>query len=108
MSALAKLIGGASLDGAKVSVKAYVGERFLNLVYYGYARAYIFGSRIKLNFLGSSPQVFKSSMPFKAYCAISYHDGSPLPEERLYSKYLDIQARISMSGRQQNLPVVRE
>ncbi|KAI1297211.1 Antigen -like protein [Halotydeus destructor] len=108
MSSLSKLIGGSSLDGAKVSVKAYVGERFLNLVYYGYARAYIFGSKIKLNYLGSSPQVFKPSMPFKTYVAISFHDGSPLPETRLYSKYLDISARVYFTGRQQALPVVRE
>lgn len=108
MSALSKLIGGASLDGAKVSVKAYVGERFLNLVYSGYARAYLFGSRIKLNFLGSSPQVFKPSMPLKAYCAISYYDGSPLPEDRLYTRYLDVAARVHFPGRQQALPIVRE
>ena len=108
MFALSKLIGGASLDGAKVSVKAYVGERFLDLVYYGYARAYIFGSRLKLNFLGSNPQVFKPSMPFKAYCAISYHDGSPLPSDRLLSKYLDISPRVFLLGRQQSLPLSRE
>ena len=109
MSALSALIGGSSLDGARVSVKAYVGERFLNVVYYGFARAYIFGSRIKLNFLGSSPQVFKPAMPFKAYCAISFYDGSPLPEERLYTRYLDVAARVYRNGQSpQDLNVVRE
>lgn len=112
MLALTKLIGGASLDGAKVSVKAYVGERFLNLVYYGYARAYIFGSRLKLTFLGSSPQVFKPFMPFKAYCALSYHDGSPLEESRIRSRYLDVTPRVFMTGSgrtgAQSLPIQRE
>jgi len=110
MSALTKLIGGGSLDGAKVSLKAYVGEKFLNLIYVGYARAFIFGSRLKLKFLGSSPQVFKPSMPFKAYCAISYHDGSPLnfDNDLLYSKYLDVSPRIFFAGRQQSLSIVRE
>ncbi|KAI1297215.1 Antigen -like protein [Halotydeus destructor] len=108
MSALSKLIGGSSLDGAKVTVNGYVGERFLNLVYHGYARTYIFGSKIKLNFLGSSPQVFKPYMPFKTYVAISFNDGSPLPETGGFSKYLDISARVYLTGRQQALPIVRE
>ena len=111
MLSLTKLIGGASLDGAKVSVKAYVGERFLNLVYYGYARAYIFGSRLKLSFLGSSPQVFKPFMPFKAYCALSYHDGSPLEESRIRPRYLDVAPRVvlgGIGGRTQSLPIQRE
>lgn len=109
MSALSKLIGGTSLDGAKVTVKAYVGERFLNLIYYGYARAFIFGSRLKLKFLGSSPQVFRPAMPFKAYCALSYHDGSPVDfDDPRNSKYLDIAPRVFFSGRQQTLPIQRE
>lgn len=108
MFALSKLMGGSSLDGAKVSVKAYVGDRFLNLVYYGFSRAFIFGSRIRLNFLGSSPQVLKPFMPFKAYVAISYYDGSPLPLDRLSSRYLDVAPRIFFPGRQQSLPITRE
>ena len=110
MNALSKLIGGGSLDGARVSIKAYVGERFLNLIYVGFARAFIFGSRLKLKFLGSSPQVFKPFMPFKAYCAISFHDGSPLnfDDELLYSKYLDVSPRVFFHGRQQSLALQRE
>lgn len=113
MLALSKLIGGVSLDGAKVSVKAYVGERFLNLVYYGYARAYIFGSRLKLSFLGASPQVFKPFMPFKAYCSLSYLDGSPLEDARIRSRYLDVTPRVFMSqfglqSRTQTIPIQRE
>lgn len=96
MSALSKLIGGASLDGAKVSVTAYVGERFLNLIYSGYARAYIFSSRIKLEFLGSSPQIFKPGMPFKTYCAVSFHDGSPLPADRFFYDEIDVRPRIQL------------
>lgn len=98
------------MDGAKVTIKAYVGERFLNLIYVGFARAFIFGSRLKLKFLGSSPQVFKPSMPFKAYCSISFHDGSPLnfDDDLMYSKYLDVSPRIFLQGRQQSLPLQRE
>ncbi|RWS29912.1 CD109 antigen-like protein, partial [Leptotrombidium deliense] len=90
MQSLAKLISGSSLDGAKVTVNAYVGERFLNLVYAGYARAYVFGSKIRLSVLGSTPQVFKPAMPVKTYFAISYHDGSRLSTNLLGHSKLNI------------------
>ena len=89
-----QLAKGASLDGAKITVTAFVGERFLNLIYSGFARAFIFSSRIKLTFLGSTPQVFKPPMPFKAYVAVSFHDGSPLPFDRLINNQLEVRPRI--------------
>ncbi|RWS18059.1 CD109 antigen-like protein [Dinothrombium tinctorium] len=95
---LAKLIGSSNLDGAKVTVNAYVGERFLNLVYNGYARAYIFGSKISLTSLGSTPQVFKPAMPVKAYFALSYHDGSRLPPEMLRHNKLNITPIVHFVG----------
>jgi hypothetical protein len=89
-----QLSKGQSLDGAKITVTAFVGERFLNLIYSGHARAYIFSSKVKLKFLGSSPQVFKPAMPFKAYAAVSFNDGSPLPYDRLIYEKLEVRPRI--------------
>ncbi|XP_053203111.1 CD109 antigen-like isoform X2 [Panonychus citri] len=90
MSQLSQMIGGNSLDGAKVTVHASVGEYFLNLIHRGYSRAYIFGSKIKLSFLGSSPQVFKPQMPVKTYLAVSYQDGSPLLESREIQEKINV------------------
>ena len=89
-----QLGGGSGLDGAKITVNAFVGERFLNLIYSGYSRAYIFSSKVKLKFLGSSPQVFKPPMPFKTYVAVSFNDGSPLPFDRLIYEKLEVRPRI--------------
>ena len=89
-----QLGGGTPLDGAKITVTAFVGERFLNLIYSGHARAYIFSSKVKLKFLGSSPQVFKPPMPFKAYVAVSFNDGTPLPFDRLIYEKLEVRPRI--------------
>ena len=90
MSSLISITGGYSLEGAKVTINAYVGERFLNLIYHGYSKAYILGSRLKLSFLGSSPQVFKPAMPITAYIAISYFNGSPLLPGRLTNQTITI------------------
>ena len=90
MSSLIGITGGYSLEGAKVTINAYVGERFLNLIYHGYSKAYILGSRVKLSFLGSSPQIFKPVMPLVAYIAISYHNGSPLSPDRLSNQTINI------------------
>lgn len=108
LNSLAKLVNSINLDGATVTVKAYVGERFMDIVYSGYAKSKIFSSRSKLQFLGSSPQVFKPAMPFKCYIALSYLDGSPLPPEKLDNKYIDIQSSVSISGRTINLSPQRE
>ena len=89
-----QLGGGSSLDGAKITVTAFVGERFLNLIYSGHARAFIFSSKVKLKLLGSTPQVFKPPMPFKAYAAVSFNDGSPLPFDRLIYEKLEVRPRI--------------
>ncbi|XP_063238725.1 CD109 antigen-like [Bacillus rossius redtenbacheri] len=72
-----------SLEGMEVKVTATVGDRFLDEVAEGYSIARIFNSSIRVSFLGDSPQVFKPSMPFLCYIAVSYHDGSPLSLERL-------------------------
>lgn len=80
------MLAGNSIDGAKVTVLATVGERFLNLIHRGFSKAYIFGSKIKLSFLGASPQVYKPQMPLKAYLAISYYDGSQIAKSQIVNK----------------------
>lgn len=70
------LNSGRPLENSKIIIKAYVGERFLNLIYAGYSSALIYNSQVKLKIIGSSPRVFKVHMPIKIYCAISYQDGS--------------------------------
>lgn len=55
------------LDGMKVAVTALVGERFLDLIETGFSESIVFNSSLQLRFLGSSPQVFRPGMPFKAY-----------------------------------------
>ncbi|KAJ6219290.1 hypothetical protein RDWZM_005102 [Blomia tropicalis] len=101
-----QLAKGASVDGAVLTVTAFVGERFLNLIYSGFAKAYIFSSKIKLKFLGPTPQVFKPPMPFKAYAVVSYSDGSPLPRNSFYSDDLEVHCRIHFhrSGMTRTLP----
>lgn len=59
------------LDGMKIVVKAEVGERFLDLIEMGESATIVFNSTVKLAFLGSSPQVYKPGMPFKAYVSIT-------------------------------------
>ncbi|GFW23839.1 CD109 antigen [Trichonephila clavipes] len=55
------------LDKSKVTITAYVGERYLNIIEKGFAEAIIFNSRIKVEFLGDSPQIFKPGMPFRVF-----------------------------------------
>lgn len=96
---ISQLAKGASVDGAVITVTAFVGERFLNLIYSGYAKAYIFNSKIRMRFLGPSPQVFKPPMPFKAYAVVSHSDGSPITRDRFYSETIEVHARVQMRSR---------
>lgn len=102
---ISQLAKGSSVDGAILTVTAFVGERYLNLIYSGFAKAYIFNSKIKLRFLGPTPQVFKPPMPFKAYAVVSYHDGSPLPSYNFYSDKLEVRGRVQFHrGSSRTLP----
>jgi len=104
---ISQLAKGSSVDGAILTVTAYVGERFLNLIYSGYSKAYIFSSKIKLKFLGPTPQVFKPPMPFKAYAVVSYSDGSPLPHQNFYSDTLEVKPRVQFQrGSSRVLPTM--
>lgn len=62
----------SNLDQTKLTVYVEVGERFLNQVQVGYAQSIIFKSDLRLNFLGSNPQVFKPAMPFKCYVSFAF------------------------------------
>ncbi|UYV64761.1 Tep6, partial [Cordylochernes scorpioides] len=70
-----------SLDRARITVRAVVGERYLNRIEVGHGQALVFTSTVSLRFLGASPQVFKPFMPFKCYIVASYQDGTPLPDD---------------------------
>ncbi|GFS99779.1 CD109 antigen [Nephila pilipes] len=78
------------LDKSKVTITAHVGERYLDIIEKGFAEAIIFNSRIKVDFLGDSPQIFKPGMPFRVFVAVFYQDGSPIPSERLVKQKLQI------------------
>ncbi|XP_023235311.1 CD109 antigen-like [Centruroides sculpturatus] len=84
------------LDKSKITVTAYVGERFLNMIETGFSQTLIFSSYIKLKFLGSTPQIFKPLMPFKAYLAVSNHDGTPLSKWQLTDYKLEISPTVEM------------
>lgn len=102
---ISQLAKGTSVDGAILTVTAFVGERFFNLIYSGYAKAYIFSSKIKLKFLGPTPQVFKPPMPFKTYAIVSLADGTPVPRDRFISNTLEIRARVQLNrGTTRTLP----
>jgi len=104
---ISQLANGQSVDGAALTVTAFVGERFLNLIYSGFAKAIISSSKIKLSFLGPSPQVFKPPMPFKAYAVVSYNDGSPVPRWNFYSDQLEVRPRVQFHrGGTRNLPTM--
>lgn len=102
---ISQLAKGSSVDGAILTVTAFVGERFLNLIYSGYAKAYILSSKIKLKFLGPTPQVFKPPMPFKTYVVVSLSDGSPILRERFVSNSIEVRARVQfVRGSSRTLP----
>lgn len=103
-----QLAKGASVDGAILTVTAYVGERFLNLIISGFAKAYIFNSKIKLRFLGPNPQVFKPPMPFKAYAVLSHADGSPIRRDYLYSDRIKVSPRVQFKNGQSRLLTTEE
>lgn len=89
MSDLKRMLN-SRLDNAKVTVAAYVGERYLDLYQSGFARASISSSKIKLKFIGPSVFVFKPYMTFDCYLVASYQGGSPLSTEQLQSSLLDV------------------
>ncbi|XP_075216528.1 macroglobulin complement-related [Lycorma delicatula] len=93
-----------TLDGMEIVVTATVGERFLDEVIEGYAIARAFNSSVRVAFMGSSPQVFKPSMPFTTYLTVSFHDGSALPRQRLIGGKLEVSGDVGMrTGGRRNI-----
>ncbi|XP_065338347.1 CD109 antigen [Cloeon dipterum] len=86
----------SSLSGMEIRITASVGERFLDEIVTGYSTARIYNSTLKVTFLGGSPQVFRPSMPFHCYVAVSYHDNTPLDLERLKKSKMEISAEVVM------------
>ena len=65
---IAELLPAAPTEeGFEVTVKATVGERFLDEVIEGHSTSRIYKSRLKVAFMGGTPQVFKPPMPLKVY-----------------------------------------
>ncbi|CAG7821680.1 unnamed protein product, partial [Allacma fusca] len=93
----------SQLENVQVLVEAKVGEAYWEEYVEGYSKARIYNSTIRLRFLGGSPQVFKPAMPFTAYLAISYHDGSPLSAFRLINSDLEILPEINSRGGRRTL-----
>ncbi|XP_045471389.1 CD109 antigen [Harmonia axyridis] len=83
-------------EGLEVMIVATVGDYFLDEILEGYSSARIYNSSIKLKFVGDSPQVFKPGMPVHSYLVATYHDGSPLPQNKLYGSHMEISANIDM------------
>lgn len=96
MSDIAQLT--PTLEGVEVVITASVGDPFLDEVIEGYSIARIFNSSLAVNFLGGSPQVFKPSMPFDVYMAVSYHDGSPLAPWQSAGVRLDVDVQVEGRG----------
>uniref|UniRef100_T1IYG4 CD109 antigen n=1 Tax=Strigamia maritima TaxID=126957 RepID=T1IYG4_STRMM len=73
----------SKLDGMQVTVAATVGDKVTLRNIEGFSCTIVTNGDVKLNFLGSKPQVFKAAAPFKTYVVASYNDNSPLPSYRL-------------------------
>lgn len=95
-------------QGFEVLITATVGERFYDEIIQGYAMARVYNSSIRVNFLGSSPQVFKPTMPYMIYLVAQYHDGSPLAFDPYNSEIMEISGFVeSRSGGRRDYPIRR-
>lgn len=90
MSEIRKLAEPYSLHQCEIEVYATVGERFLDILVHGYARARIINDTLGLKILGVKPLVFKPGMEFVIRVAVTYHDLVRLPEDRLESANMTI------------------
>lgn len=89
MQDLKRLLNG-KVENARITVAAYVGERYLDLFQTGYAKAIVTSSKIKLKFVGPSVFVFKPYLTFDCYLAVSHQTGASLPLDQLKGSLLDI------------------
>ncbi|XP_064467422.1 CD109 antigen-like [Ornithodoros turicata] len=90
MEELRRLAEPYSLRQCEIEVYASVGERFLDVVVDGYARARVVNSTLSLKILGVKPLVFKPGMKFTIRVAVTYHDLVRLSEERLATSNMTI------------------
>ncbi|CAL4120943.1 unnamed protein product, partial [Meganyctiphanes norvegica] len=70
-------------EGTEIRITATVGDAYLDVTQMGFAATRVFSAKVKLDFLGESPQVLRPAMPFKTYITASQRDGSTVPEWRL-------------------------
>lgn len=89
MSDLKRLLGNR-IENAKITVAAFLGERYLDIYQSGFAKAIILSSKIKLKFLGPGVYVFKPYMAYDCYVAASYVGGAMISKDQLKAGYLDI------------------
>lgn len=104
MDELRRLLGEKQMSNGKVTVAAFVGERYLDLYQSGFARALITPSKIKLKFIGPSAFIFKPYMIFDCYLVASYSGGSQLPAEVLKSSAIDLRVTAVNRFNSQLLP----
>ncbi|KAG1660635.1 CD109 antigen [Nymphon striatum] len=86
------------IPDSEVTVEAIVGEYYFNTTVSGFCSCLIYNSSMQLKFLGSSPQIIKPSMPFKAYLALSYFDGAPVPEWRFKDHRMVLRSTIELQN----------
>lgn len=98
------LNSGRPLENSKIVIRAFVGDRFLNLIYSGYSSALIFNSQLRLKMIGPTPRVFKAQMPIRIYCAISYQDGSMYAFENRTNTNLTVVVNFHNGIRSEMLP----
>ncbi|XP_005178924.2 CD109 antigen [Musca domestica] len=97
-----------NLANMEVLITATVGEKFYDEIISGYAIARVYNSSIRAKFLGDTPQVFKPAMPFTAYVAVEYHDGSPIDENILRQGVMEVNGFVeSKSGGRRDWPAQR-
>lgn len=96
MSELEKYV--PSLENMEVKITATVGDRYLDEIIDGYSSTRFYNSSVRLSFFGGSPQVFKPTMPFNTYLAVSFYDGSSLNMKRVSQGEMRISGEVLMQG----------
>uniref|UniRef100_A0A8D8R0S6 CD109 antigen n=1 Tax=Cacopsylla melanoneura TaxID=428564 RepID=A0A8D8R0S6_9HEMI len=96
MSELEKYV--PTLENMEVKITATVGDRYLDEIIDGFSTTRFYNSSVRLTFFGGSPQVFKPTMPFNTYLAVSFYDGSSLDVKRVSQGEMKISGEVLMQG----------
>nr|XP_045621040.1 CD109 antigen-like isoform X1 [Procambarus clarkii] len=92
---------------AEVKVEVTVKNTFLDDTFVGYAITRITTPEVKVQFVGSSPVVFKPGMPFSGAVSVMYEDLEPLSQATLQQASLTILASVTLpSGATTTLPEI--